>query len=461
MLVVGHYASERTGGEGSIPLRLFGRLRARGVEAWLLTHDSSRAELAELLPAAEFSRVVFAAGLRGFGPLFTLGERLPPGLRTLAWGVTQLERQVAMVPLIRRTVRELAIDVVHQPISVSPVIPSPLTRLGAPVVMGPLNGGMELPPAFRGRDSGLYAVTKRARPVVAAALSTAVPGRRKASAVLVANERTRSLLPRAVAERAAELSDIGVVLSSWPQHEPATDGPVEAASAAGGADVSTAGGAARAAADRAEGRPARFLFAGRLVGWKGADILLEAFARAAGQVPAQLEIIGTGPEQASLQALAARLGIAGKVAFRGWLDPQDCARRMRACDVFVSASLQESGGIAVLEAMACGRPVIASAWGGHLGTVTAQTGILVGVSSRAGLVGGLADAMVRLAADPQLRRRLGAGGRRRVEARYDWDALINQTLSVYSRVRPGRPAPAATGHAEATPLCRTPGRRAP
>jgi glycosyltransferase involved in cell wall biosynthesis len=411
VLLVGHYASERNGGEGSIPLRLFTRLRARGVQAWLLTHDSSHAELSELLPPDELERVVFASGLPGFGPLFTLGERLPTGMRTLAWGLTQVERQIAMVPLIRRLVRDLAIDVVHQPISVSPVIPSPLTRLGAPVVMGPLDGGMHLPPAFRGRDSRLYALTKSVRPAVASALNTILSGRRKAEAVLVANERTRMLLPQMVRNQAIEVCDIGVVLSSWPSAEP------------------------RSSRSTAADRQVRFLFAGRLVGWKGVDILLDAFAHVTTQVPAQLEIIGDGPERARLQAQAARLEVADNVSFRGWLEPQDCASRMRACDVFVSASLQEAGGIAVLEAMACGRPVIASAWGGHLATVGDTAGILVGVSSRPGLVRGLADAMIRLASDEDLRARLGAAGRRRVEARYDWDVLIEAVLGIYDQVR--------------------------
>ena len=418
VLVVGHYASERAGGEGSIPLRLFGRLRARGVEAWLLTHVSARAELSELLSAAEFERVIFTPGLRGFGPIHSRGKRLPTGLRTIFWGITQLERQVAMVPVIRRLVRELTIDVVHQPISVSPVVPSPLTRLGAPVVMGPLNGGMELPPAFRGRDSSLYALTKAARPVVAMAMNKIVRGRLEADMVLVANERTRSLLPRAARRRAAEVSDIGVVLESWPV--PDEQFAVTDAAAPGGAT--------------------RFLFVGRLVGWKGVDILLDAFALVRGRVPALLEIVGEGPERARLLERAARIGCGADVSFCGWLGPEDCAHHLRSCDVYVSPSLQESGGIAVLEAMACARPVIAAAWGGHLTSVDDTTGILVDVSSRATMVRELADAMVRLAGDDDLRSRLGAGGRRRVEARYDWDVLVDRTLRIYDLASASRTA---------------------
>jgi glycosyltransferase involved in cell wall biosynthesis len=276
-------------------------------------------------------------------------------------------------------------------------------------VMGPLNGGMELPPAFSDRDSHLYALTKAARPVVATALNRLMPGRPQADVVFVANDRTRSLLPESVRKSATELSDIGVVLDSWQ----VTDEPPTRHDAPAGGGVT------------------RFLFVGRLVGWKGVDILLDAFALVRERVPALLEIVGDGPQRASLTEQAGRLGQGADVSFPGWLEPEDCARRMRACDVYVSPSLQESGGIAVLEAMACARPVIAAAWGGHLASVDESAGVLVDVSSRAAMVGGLADAMTGLAGDAGLRSRLGAGGRRLVEARYDWDVIVDRILRVY------------------------------
>jgi len=408
VLVVGHYASERNGGEGAIPLRLFRRLRARNVPAWLLTHSSAQAELAELLPPAELARVTFAPGVPGFGPVFTWGERLPTGLRTIAWAITQMERQAAMVPVARRLVREFGIEVVHQPIGISPVIPSLMTRLGAPVVMGPLNGGMELPPGFQDRDSALYALTKAARPVVAAVTNQLSRGRKEAALVLVGNDRTRSLLPRSVRWRTLEFPEPWAV----DREQPSEDG---------------------AAAPDPTG-PVRFLFVGRLVAWKGVDILLDAFALVRQRIPAHLEIAGDGPERAKLIEQAA--GIAGgtEVSFPGWLAPAECTRRMQACDVFVSPSLQEPGGNAVLEAMAFGRPVVATAWGGHLSTMDSTTGVLVDVTSRATLVQGIADAMVNLAGDPALRSRLGEASRRRVAAQYDWDALVNRLLGIYDRV---------------------------
>jgi glycosyltransferase involved in cell wall biosynthesis len=412
VLIVAPYASERSGGAAALPLRLFTELRARSVETWLVTHDSARPELTSLLPAGELGRVVFVPSLPGFGSLSRWRGRLPSGLRTLAWGITQVERQVAMLPVIRRLVNQLAIDVVHQPISVSPVIPSPLARLGAPVVMGPLDGGMELPSAFANRDSAAYALTKAARPMASRVLNQLIRGRLEADAVLIANARTRQLLPSPARENAIEEPEIWVDLTAWPTMEET---------------VRRSGGVTPTAVTR-------FLFVGRLVQWKAVDILLDAFAEVRADVPAHLDIVGDGRERARLAEQARRLGCDADVAFHGWLGPQDCARQMRDCDVFVSAALQEAGGMAVLEAMASGRPVVATAWGGHLHSVTDATGILVDVSSRDALVRGLARAMTRLARDPDVRARLGAAGRHRVEELYDVDILIERRLQTYDQV---------------------------
>ena len=78
--------------------------------------------------------------------------------------------------------------------------------------------------------------------------------------------------------------------------------------------------------------------------------------------------------------------------------------------------------------------MIAAAWGGHLSSVDSSAGILVDVTSRAALVHGLANAMVVLAQDAELRARSGASGRRLVEERYDWNVIVDQTLDAYREV---------------------------
>jgi glycosyltransferase involved in cell wall biosynthesis len=404
VLLVAHYASARLGGEAAIPVELFRRLRARGAAVWLVTHDSCREELLAAL-GADADRVFFVPSLFGFGPLLPLGERLPVAPRALLWSVTQLERQLAMAPVVRRLVRELRIDVVHQPISVSPTIPSPIRRAGAPVVMGPLNGGMDLPSAFRGRDSRLEGLRKASAPALRSVLNRLLPGRREAAVVLVANERTRAMLPSGLRGQVHQLSDIGVEVGN-------TASPVAPP----------------------DGSALKLCFAGRLVPLKAVDLLLAAFAEASRSVDATLTIVGDGPQRAELEALARSAGVDDRVTFTGWLDPLGCAAALRDCDVFVFPSLQEAGGIVLLEAMAAARPVIAARWGGPAELLDDDCAVLLDVNDPAEFHHGLVTAVRELAADAGRRHRLGAAGRQRVTERYDWDALINTLLAVYDEV---------------------------
>jgi len=141
-----------------------------------------------------------------------------------------------------------------------------------------------------------------------------------------------------------------------------------------------------------------------------------------------------------LGLLDAAPDVAGKIHFAGWLSQADCAPLLKAHDVLVLPSVWECGGAVVLEAMACAKPVIATAWGGPLDYLDEHCGILVPPTSPAALVSGLADAMAALAADPALRARLGAAGRRRIEAHFDWRAKTARMLEIYASVVGPKPS---------------------
>jgi glycosyltransferase involved in cell wall biosynthesis len=405
VLLVSHYTSEHLGGEAAIPLRLYKRLRRRGVEAWLVAHDSDRDELLGEF-ADERERLVLTSSLPGMTPVFTLGERMPDGPRTVAWAVTQLERQLAMVPVVRRLVPKLGIDVVHQPIGIAPSVPSPFRKLGAPVVVGPLNGGMVMPPAFRDRDAGLVRMTQALRRPLGGLGHQVLRGKLEAAVVLVANERTRQLLPAAARRIARPMPESAVVTGDWPaKDERSADGPV------------------------------RFVFLGRLVPYKSPDLAVRAFARCREQQPdTRLEIIGDGPMRSDLQALATELGVADAVDFVGFLTKPEVSKRLREADVFLFPSLREPGGTVVLEAMATGLPSIVADWGGPGEYIADGTGLRIDVSSPARFVDDMAAAMVRLARDPDQRVELGRAARARVAAHYDWDVLVDQLLQIYAEV---------------------------
>ena len=162
------------------------------------------------------------------------------------------------------------------------------------------------------------------------------------------------------------------------------------------------------------------LFVGRFVEKKGAAHLLDAmrFVREAGDMT-ELVLIGDGPLGAALRREAASLT---GVNFLGWQPPAEVRARMRGALALVVPSVTAASGdeeglpTVVLEAMAQGTPVIGSR---HSGIVEAITDDASGLLVPPGDAHALADAMARLIADPGLRARLGAAGRRTVVERFD------------------------------------------
>ena len=412
VLIAAEHASARFGGEAALPLHYFRVLRRRGIPVWLLTHARTRAELRELYP--DDANIHFIEDTVFHRAMWKIGRRLPDAIAyaTTAF-LSRLSTQLAERRLARRLVREHGITVVHQPIPVSPREPSTLHDLGAPVVIGPMNGGMDYPPAFRrhrGLAERLLYVVGRAS---ATALNRLMPGKRRAAMLIVANRRTREALPGGLAPEVVEIVENGVDLNLWQ----APDTPAEPVAAA----------------------VTIFVYMGRLVDWKAVDLVLQAFAQARTKAPMALWILGDGKERARLEALAVALGLPqdpvspGAILFAGWLPQVECAARLREADVLVLPSLLECGGAVVLEAMSLAKPVIVTAWGGPLDYLDADCGMLVEPRSHQAIVDGFAAAMVELAGSPALRRRLGAHGLERVRREFDWELKVDRMLDLYAR----------------------------
>jgi glycosyltransferase involved in cell wall biosynthesis len=171
------------------------------------------------------------------------------------------------------------------------------------------------------------------------------------------------------------------------------------------------------------------LAAANLVRRKGVDVLLAAVAALAPGARWALWIAGDGPERAALEAAASRLGVGDRVRFLG--RRSDVPDLLEACDVFVLPSRKEGLGVAALEAMARGRPVVASAVGGLAEVVAAdETGLVVPPGDAAAL----ATALERLIADPELARRLGAAGAKRVAEHFLAERMVSAYESLYREI---------------------------
>ena len=421
VVIVAEHASARFGGKAALPLHYFRLLMARRCEAWLVCHARVQDELAAAFPQ-HADRIVYTADTWLHRLLWRAGQWLPARISYFTTGFKmRLLAQRDQRSVVRQLVRQHRIDIVHQPMPVSPKEPSIMCGVGAPVIIGPMNGGKRYPPAFRSGKAAIQESLANGARWFSDGLHYFLPGKRQAALLMVANDRTRHALPRTATGRVELLPENGVNLTLW-----ARPLPVDKATVDPNAMV-------------------RFVFMGRLVDWKAVDLLLEAFSRMKLRSTATLTTIGDGPERQALRKLSTALkldtlapGAAACVLFEGWLTQAECAATLHRQDVLVLPSLWECGGAVVLEAMAAELPVLATAWGGPLDYGTEECGILVPPSSREALVEGLAAGLDTLAGSRSLRERMGAAGRERVLRHFDWVRKMDRMFSHYDQVRARR-----------------------
>jgi glycosyltransferase involved in cell wall biosynthesis len=147
----------------------------------------------------------------------------------------------------------------------------------------------------------------------------------------------------------------------------------------------------------------RFVFAGRLIYWKGAHLAIRALAEARKSVPAAtLTLIGNGPDERSLRDVARRFGVADAVEFAGHLPRQRLKNEFHSYTALVFPSLHDSGGLVVLEALAEGLPVVCLDLGGPGVLASRSCGFVVSTAdaNEAQTVTGIANAMISLAVMP-------------------------------------------------------------
>lgn len=174
----------------------------------------------------------------------------------------------------------------------------------------------------------------------------------------------------------------------------------------------------------------RFVCVGRLSSEKGQRGLLEAFAAVRGRTPGvQLDLVGDGPLRAELEALAAALGIAEAVRFHGALSEAETLAVIARSDVLVLPSFMEGLPVVIIEAMALGKPVVASGVAGIPELVhDGANGLLVPPSHwRA-----LADAMAMLASDRALRDRLGVAASAAAMDEFAIDRAVLPLIPLFS-----------------------------
>ena len=278
--------------------------------------------------------------------------------------------------------------------------------LGIPFVFGPLGGGEDAPAALKRSIKGRERLNEALR-AVANRLALVDPmlwwSLWRSDLVLVKTPQSRAALPWPFRRQAVVFPEIGI---DAPEAQPLSQ--------------------------RMPGQPLRALFAGRLVGWKGAHLALLAVARARSRgLEVQLDIVGRGPFEPELRALHRQLNLGDAVRFINHMPQAQLFQMYRQAHVFLFPSLHDSSGNVVLEAQAFGCPVICLDLGGPATLVTEQTALVVKTHQcgEPQVIERLAEALMTMAQDEPARMVRAAAARAHASA-MTWAGRVGQCLQL-------------------------------
>jgi len=305
-------------------------------------------------------------------------------------------------------------DLVHRITPLSPTIPSLLARkcyrAGVPFVWGPINGGAPWPRAFdqeRRKEKEYLSYIREAYRCVPGYKSTL----KYSTAILVGSSETYKQIPKAYYDKCIFLQENAI--------DPAYFSiPIDK--------------------KKEVKLPLRIAFLGRLVPYKGADILIEAAAELMLQGKVVVDIIGDGPEMNNLKRYVNDRNLNSGVHFLGWIPHKKVQHALSESDVFGFPSIREFGGAVVLEAMALGLVPIIVDYAGPSELVSSSTGYKIPLSSRKDIVTNLRITLDQLCKAPSHLRDMGLKAREHVFNNYTWEIKAKRIVEIYKWVLGGR-----------------------
>ena len=391
------------------------RAIAEKCEAHIVTQIRNRDAFlrAGLIEGTDFTAIDSEAFAR---PLWAIGEKLRMG-DGKGWTTMQLINALSY-PYFERLVwqrfgpalKRGEYDIVHRVTPLSPTIASPIAqkcaRAGVPFVLGPLNGGVPWP-------KGFDAERRREREWLSYLRSAykALPGRtstlRHASAILTGSKHTASEISAKFHDKCVFLPENGIDPTRF-----------------------------KGLANAKDTGPLRACFLGRMVPYKGPDMLLEAAKPLLESGAVEIEMIGDGPLFEPLRAQY-QTG----VTWRGWVAHDDVQSILKTCHVLSFPSIREFGGGVVLEAMALGVPPLIVDYAGPGELVSETWGMKVPIGSREEIVARFRDQLTALANDRTPLVAMSAAGAARIQSHFTWERKASQILQVYDAVRSGGQMP--------------------
>lgn len=409
----------------SVPLEGWSHSQAiaRRVDAHLVTQIRNRPAILEagLVEGRDFTAIDSEALTR---PVWQLA-RLIRGRKAGKGWTTDMALSALSYPYFESLIWEKfskriergEFDIVHRLTPLSPTLPSMLAqkceKAGVPFMLGPLNGGVPWPKAFdaaRRKEKEWLSYIRDAHKMIPGYR----PTRQSASAILIGSRDTWKQMPRRYHSKCIYVPENAI--------DPARF---------------------TAQRRRTATRPLKLIFVGRLVPYKGADMLIEAAAPLIRDGLMTLNIVGDGPEMLALKELVRTRDLVGSVRLLGWIDHKNLQDWLAASDLFTFPSIREFGGAVVLEAMAVGCVPIVMNYGGPGELVSPNSGFLVNMGTRQQIIERFRAILTQLAADPSLVDARSAPAMQRARELFSWDAKAAQVTQVYDWLmnRDHRPQP--------------------
>lgn len=387
----------------------------------LVTHDRNRQALQEKHPK---DRIVFMEPSASEKQYYRFLQKITTFKGRVIWPLFHalylpiyLYFDRAVARRFEESIAKKEFDIVHVITPIQPRFPVALAQLcgKTPFILGPVNGGVPFPDAFRSRGRREFSQLNFIRTLGRHLLSGYRQTYRQATFIIAGSSYTRQWVHhtlRVPLERLPLIWENGVPDAFY---APLTD-----------------------VTDRHQPlskTPLKLIFCARLEPYKGADMLIRAAALLRDrEIPFQLAIVGDGSEMSALQQLVSALQLAPCVTFTGWVNQHQTRQYYLEADVFVFPSVREFGGAVVMEAMACGLPCVVVDNGGIAEYVDDTSGFKIAPSGEQFVIEELARLIGGYADDRKLLRAHAISARERAE-QFRWARKAAQIAELYEGAR--------------------------
>lgn len=298
-------------------------------------------------------------------------------------------------------------DIIHRISPVSPTLPSLIaSNTNIPFILGPINGSLPWPKQYKEeiKKEREFVVHLRGvykfLPYYESSFSCA-------RHILAAFEHVKKDIPESCQRKLIKFDELGVDTDAYK--------PV--------------------VKDYFQNQKLTFLFVGRLVPYKGAHIVINAFAESKYlRENHRLIIVGDGPDEDFLHSLVETHNLNQIVNMVGWKNQVEVAEYMCQADVFVFPTIREVGGNVIIEAMASGLPVIAPDYGGPRELINEKLGFKIQLSDKKTFLNSHIEAMETLARNHELRQKMSIEARKYVLENYSWNSKADKLMEIYKTI---------------------------